>query len=144
VRSAEEAADLPHVAKLGVVVQTTQTLARLQELVAALVGRARELRVFNTICGATAELQEAALELAREVDVMVVVGGRNSANTARLRLLSESAGIPAHHIETADELRPEWFAGKPTVGVTAGASTPQWLIDDVVGRLRQMGDGAGS
>lgn len=141
IQSVQEVEGLPASSKIGVVVQTTQALARLRELVAALVDKAQELRVFNTICQATSELQQAALELAREVDVMIVVGGKNSANTNRLRQLCESAGVTAYHIETADELDPAWFESKQTIGVTAGASTPQWLIDEVVKRLGELGSG---
>src|SRR5207244_3097521 len=94
-----------------------------------------DVRAFNTICNATDELQEAAVELARQVDAVIVVGGRQSANTARLRQICEEEGVPAYHVETADEMCPEWLAGKETIGVTAGASTPDWLIEEVVRRL---------
>jgi len=73
------------------------------------------------------------------VDAIVVVGGKNSANTTRLyQRCRDKLGLPARHIETADELRPEWFAGMTRLGVTAGASTPDWIIDEVVQRLRGM------
>jgi len=125
--------------RVGVVCQTTQPIERLRAAVDRLVGVTTELKVFNTICGATRERQRNALELARTADVMVVVGGKNSANTRRLWELCQEAGCDAYHIETADELRPEWFEGKKEVGVTGGASTPQWIIDEIVDVIRTMG-----
>jgi 4-hydroxy-3-methylbut-2-enyl diphosphate reductase len=142
VTSAEEAAALPFGEKYGLVVQTTQRPETLREVAGALAERCRELRVFNTICEATAGRQESARQLAERVNVMVVVGGRNSANTARLRGICAATGTPTHHIETAQELEPSWFAQVERVGVTAGASTPEWVIEQVVARLRELGDAA--
>lgn len=139
VSSAEEAAALPFRERRGLVVQTTQRPETLHEVAAALADRCRELRVFNTICEATASRQESARQLATEVDVMVVVGGRISANTARLRVICTATGTPTHHLETADEIDPAWFQGAGRVGVTAGASTPEWIIAEVVERLREVG-----
>ncbi|UCH33605.1 MAG: 4-hydroxy-3-methylbut-2-enyl diphosphate reductase [Armatimonadota bacterium] len=127
-------------ARVGMVVQTTQTSARLRAVAGALAERCRELRAFNTICAATSQRQESALSLAQRVDAMVVVGGKISANTNRLHQLCEQTGVPTYHVETAAELNPDWFEGKGKVGVTAGASTPDWVIQDVVEALRAMGD----
>jgi 4-hydroxy-3-methylbut-2-enyl diphosphate reductase len=99
---------------------------------------ARELLVFNTICDATEKRQSAACELAAEVDVVIVVGGRNSANTARLAQLCRSALDRTYHIESAVELRPEWFAGARRIGVTAGASTPDEEIEATVRALEAL------
>ena len=111
----EDAAGLPLAQlrgkRVGVVVQTTQTRANLASVAAALAPVARELLVFNTICDATEKRQSAACELAAEVDVVVVVGGRNSANTARLAQLCRAIESRTHHIESAAELEPAWFAG---------------------------------
>ena len=74
---------------------------------------------------------------------MLVVGGRNSANTARLREICEGTGTPTHHIETAQELDASWFVEAERVGVTAGASTPEWIIEQVVARLRELAKAAG-
>jgi 4-hydroxy-3-methylbut-2-enyl diphosphate reductase len=132
----EDAAGLPLTQlsgmRVGVVVQTTQTQDNLASVAAALAPVARELLVFNTICDATEKRQSAACELAAEVDVVVVVGGRNSANTARLAQLCHAIEPRTHHIESAAELRPEWFAGAARVGVTAGASTPDEEIEATV------------
>jgi 4-hydroxy-3-methylbut-2-enyl diphosphate reductase len=138
----EEVSDLP--AKLpsrriGVVVQTTQSLSRLTAVVDALLPRVSELKVHNTICSATGQRQGAAEELARTVDVMVVVGGHNSGNTNRLAEICLAANPRTHHVETAEELEPAWFAGADTVGVTAGASTPDEQMQGVIAAIEAMG-----
>lgn len=131
IGSADEAEALPEAKKIGVVVQTTQSRANLAEVVGALLGRAEEVRVVNTICDATSGHQGACAELAREADAMVVIGGRISANTKRLAEISASICPNTHHIEGADELRAEWFHGCETIGITAGASTPASQIEAV-------------
>ena len=123
---------LGDVGRVGVVCQTTQPLDHLRTVADALLERTQELKIFNTICEATLERQESALELARNVDLMIVVGGKNSANTRRLWELCREAGCDAYHIETKAELEPAWFEGKEDVGVTGGASTPHWIIDEIV------------
>jgi len=130
--------DRAPVARAGVVCQTTQPLEHLKAVADRLLDGAAEVKVFNTICRATSERQRNALDLARRVDAMVVVGGRDSANTRRLWELCREAGRDAYHIETADELEPSWFEGKEEVGVTGGASTPQWIIDEVVRAIGSM------
>jgi len=138
----EDAAGLPLTQlrgkRVGVVVQTTQTRANLASVAAALAPVARELLVFNTICDATEKRQSAACELAAEVDVVVVVGGRNSANTARLAQLCRAIESRTHHIESAAELEPAWFAGARRIGVTAGASTPDEEIEATVAALQAL------
>jgi 4-hydroxy-3-methylbut-2-en-1-yl diphosphate reductase len=138
----EDAAGLPLIElrgkRVGVVVQTTQTQANLASLTAALAPVARELLVYNTICDATEKRQSAACELATEVDVVVVVGGRNSANTARLAQLCRAIEARTHHIESAAELRGEWLAGARRIGVTAGASTPDEEIEATVKALVEL------
>jgi 4-hydroxy-3-methylbut-2-enyl diphosphate reductase len=124
--------------RVGVVVQTTQTRANLASVAAALGPVARELLVFNTICDATEKRQSAACELAAEVDVVVVVGGRNSANTARLAQLCRALESRTYHIESAAELEPAWFAGIRRIGVTAGASTPDAEIEATVAALQAL------
>ena len=138
VGTAEEALALPHVRKTGVVVQTTQSAARLAEVVSALLLRTEELRVFNTICEATSGHQGACGELAARADVMVVIGGRNSANTTRLAEIARAACPRTHHIEGDDELDPSWFEGASLVAVTAGASTPASQIRAVVAAIESM------
>ncbi|WP_298266594.1 4-hydroxy-3-methylbut-2-enyl diphosphate reductase [Geobacter sp.] len=135
VGSWEEAARLPKMKKVGIVAQTTQSIENLKHVVLECLKKGGEIRVFNTICDATAVRQEEAKSLAREVDCMVVIGGYNSANTKRLAEVCVELQPRTHQIETAQELDPAWFAGVNRVGVTAGASTPKWLIDEVIDRI---------
>jgi 4-hydroxy-3-methylbut-2-enyl diphosphate reductase len=138
----QHASDLPKKVasrQVGVVVQTTQSPSRLEEVVSALLPRVTELRVFNTICSATAQRQKAADELAHEVDVIVVVGGYNSGNTTRLAEICQAVNQRTHHIETADELDAAWFEGAHVVGVTGGASTPAEQIRSVIAAIESLG-----
>jgi len=139
VQSADDLPERLPSRKVGVVVQTTQSLSRLQSVVDALLPRVNELRVCNTICSATAKRQLSAEELASTVDVMVVVGGHNSGNTTRLAEICREVNPRTHHVETADELDPAWFAGAESVGVTAGASTPDKQMAGVVRAIEKLG-----
>ncbi|MQL51590.1 bifunctional 4-hydroxy-3-methylbut-2-enyl diphosphate reductase/30S ribosomal protein S1 [Desulfofundulus thermobenzoicus] len=136
----EEARRLPVVEKMAVLAQTTQPLANFQAVVDVLQEKAGQLQVYNTICHATGARQQAALELAREVDVMVVVGGAASANTRKLAALCRQSGKPAYQVETARELDPVWFKGVKVAGLTAGASTPDWIIEEVERRMKELGE----
>ena len=139
----EEVGDIPALLpsrKVGIVVQTTQSLERLNQVVAGLLPRVSELKVHNTICSATGKRQSAAEELARGVDVMVVVGGHNSGNTTRLAEICRGVNPRVHHVETAEELDPAWFDGASSVGVTAGASTPDEQMAGVVAAIEAMTD----
>ena len=128
--------------RLAVISQTTQSPERFADFVARLMrehGREiSELRVINTLCDVTSSQQEAARELAREVDLMLVVGGRSSANTGHLLDVCLEEGTDAHHIETADEVEPGWLDGRDRVGVTAGASTPDSTVEAVVRRVQRL------
>lgn len=124
--------------KVGLVVQTTLAEQVLREVVAALVGRCDELRVIDTICDATSKRQEAAADLAGRADVMVVVGGRNSANTTHLYEICAQHCARTYHIELADELDAAWFAGAGLIGITAGASTPASQIEDVRASIERI------
>jgi 4-hydroxy-3-methylbut-2-enyl diphosphate reductase len=137
----ESAADLPGTppsAKIGVVVQTTQSKERLGELVARLAPQVRQLLVHNTICNATELRQSAALAMASDVDAVVVVGGRESGNTRRLGELCGQRQSRTYQVESAEELQSAWFVGAKVVGVTAGASTPPDQIDAVVAALEEI------
>lgn len=135
VGSASEARALPPARRVGVVVQTTARRALLDEVVCALLERAEEVRVVNTICEATAGHQASCAELARDADVMVVIGGRISANTTRLAEISAALCPRTHHVEAADEVCPSWFDGARVIGITAGASTPASQIEAVRERI---------
>ncbi|MCL4310788.1 MAG: 4-hydroxy-3-methylbut-2-enyl diphosphate reductase [Actinomycetota bacterium] len=124
--------------KVGVVVQTTQASANLSALVSRLSPASRELLVYNTMCNATRKCQEEALGLARRADAVVVIGGRNSANTTRLAKLCREVQARTYHIEDVSELEPEWFAEADTVAITAGASTPPEQMAAVADWLQEL------
>jgi 4-hydroxy-3-methylbut-2-enyl diphosphate reductase len=129
--------------KIAVISQTTQNTEWFKKFVKDVVDRflefGCEVHAHSTICLPTAKRQPAAEELAREVDVMVVVGGYESANTRHLRDIA-SEHCPAYHIERPEQLEEEWFRGAKTVGVTAGASTPDYVIREVVDALEEMNE----
>lgn len=124
--------------KVGVVVQTTQTPGALADVVAELSKRTMDLRIINTICSATQERQDSAAELARRVDAMIVVGGKNSGNTRRLAEICTAVCPKTHHIEDASEIEAAWFDGASHIGVTAGASTPASHIERALVRMRSL------
>jgi 4-hydroxy-3-methylbut-2-enyl diphosphate reductase len=132
-----EAAD-----RVALVAQTTFSPEVFRQMAAALMQRSfGEVRVIQTICTATVARQRAAAELAERADLMIVIGGRNSANTNRLAERCAAHGVPTFHVEVAEEVEPAWLRGRPRVGVTAGASTPQWIIDAVCERIRRLQSG---
>jgi 4-hydroxy-3-methylbut-2-enyl diphosphate reductase len=127
---------------LGILSQTTQNsegfaqfVSRAVELILTSIG---EMRVVNTICSATAKRQAAAVALVKKVDLMLVVGGYNSANTRHLAETCSNLGVETHHIEAASELDKSWFRGKLRIGITAGASTPDGAVNEVVLRLSEL------
>jgi 4-hydroxy-3-methylbut-2-enyl diphosphate reductase len=124
--------------KVGVVVQTTQETELVSELLSHLAPRCKEIKVFNTICNPTIERQDAARELARNVHLMIVVGGKNSSNTRHLADVCREEGATTYHIEEPTEVEPLWFTGVREVGVTAGASTPGWLMDQVITHIHEL------
>jgi (E)-4-hydroxy-3-methyl-but-2-enyl pyrophosphate reductase len=128
--------------RIAVISQTTQSPERFAEFVGqimtARVSDISELRLINTLCNVTSGQQAAARELAQEVDLMLVVGGRTSANTRHLWEVCRDEGVTAYHIEAAGEVAPEWLDDCERVGVTAGASTPDSAVEAVVSRLREL------
>jgi 4-hydroxy-3-methylbut-2-enyl diphosphate reductase len=126
--------------KIGIVSQTTQQI----DFVLKLVEEIRrtfpdaDIRFRDTVCTPTKDRQVAVRELAREVDLMIVVGGRNSSNTKKLQLVCDELGVKAFHIERASELRPEMFEGHEHVGITAGTSTPREVIEEVYHAIINM------
>ncbi len=125
--------------KVGIVVQTTQPLEALKKVLSDAIEHAEEIKVYNTICNSTALRLKETEKMAREVDVMFVVGGKNSANTTQLARLCSSLSVPTYHIETSSEIKEEWLDGAKKVGITAGASTPDWIIKEVEKRIRDIG-----
>jgi 4-hydroxy-3-methylbut-2-enyl diphosphate reductase len=130
---------LPPRGRLGIVAQTTHAPEHVAHMIGAIARRPfRELRVVNTLCLEVVRRQEAAVELAREVQVMFVLGGHRSANTQELARLCREVGVPTYHLETWAEFRPEMARGKTIAGVTAGASTPDCTIDEFVQNLTAL------
>jgi (E)-4-hydroxy-3-methyl-but-2-enyl pyrophosphate reductase len=136
VETADDVEGIQFKNRLGVVAQTTQSYSNFSKIVLKLLRLSKELKVFNTICDSTQERQDAARVLAGKVDAMLVVGGRNSANTSRLVSVCQQEGKPTYHIEVAEEIQPDWFVGVTKVGVTAGASTPDWVVEGVLEKLK--------
>ena len=130
--------EMGHIKKIGIVSQTTLPTSKLEAVVAHCVPRCTEMKVYNTICNATSIRQEESEELARISDAIVVVGGRNSANTKRLVELCRTIQPRTYHIEVADELEAEWFDGIGSTGVTSGASTPTWVIENVIEKIEEI------
>ncbi len=126
--------------KVGLVPQTTQRRHRLEEIASLLEEKVENLRIEDTICHATQRRQEAARDTARKVDAMVIIGGYNSSNTAKLASICREMGVPAYHIEKAEELRREWFYEAEKVGITAGASTPDWIIKEVMTEMENANE----
>ena len=122
--------------RIAIVSQSTLNEDKFKELVAKIAAINYETRVYNTICPDTQGRQLSARELARDVEVMVVIGGTKSANTRHLAEISEVEGAKAHLVESADDLKREWFKGDEIVGIATGASTPGFLADEVEQKLR--------
>jgi 4-hydroxy-3-methylbut-2-enyl diphosphate reductase len=131
-----EPADLDKVnfkySKIATIAQTTKKKEKYLEIVNSLILKNKEVRVFNTICDATFENQDAARELSAEVDVMVVIGGKNSSNTKQLHSICKENCQDSYLIENESDLDSQWFKNKKLCGITAGASTPDWIIQQVV------------
>jgi (E)-4-hydroxy-3-methyl-but-2-enyl pyrophosphate reductase len=139
VHTREEAARVKVTGKLGVLSQTTQSQENFRQIVGDLAIRVRELKVLTTLCPAITVRQEETDVMVEQVQVLLVVGGRGSSNTTRLAEIGRARRLPTYHIETADEIAPDWFHDVASVGVVSGASTPDWIITDVVLRLEGLG-----
>jgi 4-hydroxy-3-methylbut-2-enyl diphosphate reductase len=122
---------------LNIVSQTTQTPENFNNIVEVLKKRYRT-KVYNTICKATLDRQKAAEKLAKSVDLMIVIGGKNSGNTTRLAQIC-SEKTKTYHIETACSMKEKWFKNINSVGLTAGASTPDWIIKEIEMRIKEVG-----
>ena len=136
-----ERVQLKNPEKVAVVTQTTLSVDDAAEILAAVRRRFPQVREpkKQDICYATQNRQDAVKVLAPQVDVVVVVGSPTSSNSNRLRELAERMGTPAYMIDSADDLQPQWFDGRARVGLTAGASAPEVLVQQVVARLRELG-----
>ena len=126
--------------KLAVVTQTTLSVDDAASILAAIRQRFPQIREpkQQDICYATQNRQDAVKQLAGQVDVLIVVGSPTSSNSNRLRELAERLGTPAYMVDNADELQPQWFATATRVGLTAGASAPEVLVEDVIARIQSL------
>ncbi|WP_428056155.1 4-hydroxy-3-methylbut-2-enyl diphosphate reductase [Candidatus Avelusimicrobium alvi] len=138
VSGPEEAARLPHFDKVNVVSQTTQKESVFYETAEEIKKHADECQISNTICQPTKDRQKETIELAKSADLVIVVGGRHSANTARLALLCKGLAPAVLHVETEDELEAAPVTHAKKIFITAGASTPNWVIDRVAARVREL------
>jgi 4-hydroxy-3-methylbut-2-enyl diphosphate reductase len=131
VLSQEELRELPLKNKIAVVAQTTRKIENYLKLIDYMIMHYKEVRVFNTICNATFENQDAARDLAAQSDVMIVIGGKNSSNTKQLLNIAKEYCSDSYLIEGPEELEASWFSQKNSCGITAGASTPDWIITQI-------------
>jgi len=123
--------------RLGIISQTTSDIKNIKNLIEKIKHKAKEVKVYDTICPATKERQEAAIKLAKKSDIVIVIGGKNSSNTKKLKRVCQDI-TKTHHIQTEEELKKGWFKNKKIIGITAGASTPDWLIEKVVRRINRL------
>jgi 4-hydroxy-3-methylbut-2-enyl diphosphate reductase len=140
VKTVEDVWKLPAMDRAGIIAQTTISPKKYQAIIEALREKAGELKVCETICDATEENQKAIRSLSAEVEMLYVIGGRHSANSNKLVETAREKCPRATLIETADEINPEDLRGVGRVGISAGASTPDWMIQSVVQRLREIAD----
>ena len=134
----EELEMLPLKGKVAVVSQTTKKPEDFAKIVTALMATRKEIRVFNTICNATFENQDAASDLAKIADVMIVIGGKHSSNTKQLHSICLRDCNDSYLIENCDELDFSWFDGKNLCGISAGASTPDWVVQNVIDKIQEI------
>lgn len=137
VESIDQIGKLPNFQKVAIVSQTTQSKSLFQKAILLLLDKALEIDVYNSICGATENRQKEAEQLAKTVNMMLIVGGKNSANTKRLNTVCSYYCNICHHIETVDELKAEWFEKNSTIGLVTGASTPDFIVDSIIERLNR-------
>ena len=126
--------------RVATVAQTTRKIEEYQQIVGKLMGAHKEVRVFNTICNATFDNQDAVRDLAQKADVMIIIGGKNSSNTKQLHTIAKEYCQDSYHIESKNDLQSQWFEGKQLCGISAGASTPDWIIDDVITAIQRITD----
>ncbi len=124
--------------KVAVISQTTKQIDKFTEIIAYLVANSLEVRTFNTICNATFENQEATRSLSQKADVMIIVGGKTSANTKQLFYIAQNHCKDSYLVENENDIESSWFIGKQTCGVSAGASTPNWVIKNVCDRIKMV------
>lgn len=140
VQKPEDVEKIPPMKKFLVVSQTTQKLDEFIEIVKKIIERGFEVRVFNTVCEVTIDAQKEAYEIAKMSDIVIVVGGKMSSNTDKLYKVCKGI-TEAHKVETADEIDERWFDSKSSIGVVAGTSTPDWIIREVIEKIKKIKNG---
>jgi len=126
--------------KIALIAQTTQSLSDYKKMATSIAGlEYKQLHIFNTICEATVIRQKLAVEIARKVDIMFVIGGAQSANTQRLAQICSTTGTPTKKIEDASQVKKQWLAEKNKIGITSGTSTPGWIVEKVVKSIKIIG-----
>ncbi len=122
---------------IALIAQTTRKVEDYMEIANYLIPRYKEVRVFNTICNATFENQDAVRKISKQADIMIIIGGKNSSNTKQLFSIAKDNCTDSYHIEDENDLSYEWFEGKTFCGISAGASTPDWIIQNVVDSIEK-------
>lgn len=140
VNSLEDVKNLPYCGKIGVVAQTTYSRKKWEEILIDLKEKYPEVKTANTICNATQLRQDSARKLCEKVDLVIVIGGKNSSNTNKLAQICRETGTTTYHIESVNELKPEWFKNIDSIGITAGASTPEWIIKEVTQKMMEFSE----
>jgi len=138
VSNTDEAMKLRKMKRVGVVTQSTQTIENVQAIINILMTKVFDLRFVNTICFPTKRNQNQIKELSKECDVMIVIGSFTSANSKRLTLLAQEINKKTFQVTCAEEIKPKWFDGANSVGLSAGASTPDSIINEVLKRLKSI------
>jgi len=123
--------------KIATVAQTTRKMSDYLDIVNYLIKNYKEVRVFNTICNATFDNQEAVRELSKECDIIIIVGGKNSSNTKQLFNIARE-NTEAYLVENENELNKDWFKNKKMCGISAGASTPEWLVEKIISKIKEL------
>lgn len=131
ISSANELESIKLPRKIALISQTTKQIQAFSQVATFLIAKCQEVRIFNTICNATFDNQNAARELSQKVDIMIVVGGKTSSNTKQLLNIAKQNCKNSYLVEDENEIQKEWFNGKKTCGITAGASTPDWIVQKV-------------
>ena len=140
VGTPEEAQALRKTKRAGVVSQSTQTIENVQEIINIIMTKVFDLRFVNTICFPTKRNQIQIKELAKQCDVMIVIGSFTSANSKRLTALAKARNKNSYQVTCADEIQTDWLAGAEVVGLSAGASTPDNIIDEVLAKIKEIGN----
>ena len=139
IATPEEAMNMRRIRKAGIVSQSTQAIENVQEIIKILMTKIFDLRFVNTICYPTKRNQEQIKDLAKLVDVMIIIGSFTSANSKRLTSLSENLNTNTYQVTDSSELNKDWFENVESVGISAGASTPDYLIDDIKEEIENIG-----